>query len=92
MRSNLNKVLRGLILSSTIALSSNLGAVELQLDAPKQEGYYYFPPRELKLWENLSPEEQKAAEMVGFDRKKFSDYLLKRQSAQNETNTTNTKK
>lgn len=91
MRSNLNKVGLALILSSTIALSSNLGAVELQLDAPKQEGYYYFPPRELKLWENLSPMEQKKAEELGFDRKKFSDYILKRQTAQNETNTTTKK-
>lgn len=68
--------MRGLILSSTIALSSNLGAVELQIDAPKQEGYYYFPPRELKLWENLSPMEQKKAEEFKYDRKKFADWLI----------------
>ena len=92
MRSNLNNVGLALILSSTIAFSSNLGAVELEFDKPTKEGYFYIPPKSVKAFDQLSQEEQKKAEEFGFDRKKFSDYILKRQAVQNETNSTNTKK
>lgn len=37
MRSNLNNVGLALILSLTISFSSNLGAVELELDKPTKE-------------------------------------------------------
>lgn len=92
MRSNLNNVGLALILSLTISFSPNLGAVELELDKPTKEGYFYIPPKSVKTFDQLSQEEQKKAEEFGFDRKKFSDYILKRQAVQNETNSTNIKK
>ena len=76
MRSNLNKVGLALILSLTISLSSNLGAVEIELDKPTKEGYFYIPPKSVKTFDQLSKEEQKKAEELKYDRKKFADWLI----------------
>jgi len=81
MLSNFNKVGLALILSLTISLSSNLSASEAQIEAPTKEGYFYYPPHGLKVWGQLTPEEQKKAEELKFDRQAFSNWLLKSNQA-----------
>lgn len=77
MLSNLNKVGLTLILSLATVFSSSLSASEPQIDVPTKEGYFYYPPHGLKVWGQLSPEEQKKAEELKFDRQAFSNWLLK---------------
>lgn len=72
MLSNLNKVGLALILSLIISLSSNLSAIEPQIPS----GYYYVPPCQLVDWQDLTPEQRKIAQNVGFDRTAFTQSLL----------------
>ena len=76
MRSNLSKVGLALTISLTISFSSNLGAVELEFNKPTKEGYFYIPPKSVKTFDQLSKEEQKKAEELKYDRKKFADWLI----------------
>lgn len=104
MQSKINKVGLALILSLTTALSSNLGAVELQIEPQTQVGYYYLPPQQLKKWEDLTPQQQKKAAELGYNRDAFAKWLIQTSPTpiswgesmgfkpQKETNTTNTKK
>ena len=77
MLSNFNKVGLTLVLPLLTALSLNLSATEQQIDVPTKEGYFYYPPHGLKVWGQLTPEEQKKAEELKFDRQAFSNWLLK---------------
>lgn len=75
MRSNLTKVGLALILSSTMAFSSNLEPSEAQNDTNKQDGYYYMPPHQLKTWSDLTPQQQKKAKELNFDRDAFAKWV-----------------
>lgn len=108
MRSFLTKVGLALALTLTTAFSSNLEPLQAQNDTNKQEGYYYLPPHQLKTWYELTPQQQKKAKELNFDRDAFAKwvseqpgtptwaeamgYTQPKKIEQNETNSTNTKK
>ena len=70
------KVGLALILTLTTAFSSNLEPSEAQNDTSTQEGYYYLPPHQLKTWDELTPQQQKKAAELKFDRAAFAKYLI----------------
>lgn len=70
------KVGLALILSLTTAFSSNLSEPGAQIEPPTQDGYYYFPPHQLKHWDELTPQQQKKATELKFDRDAFAKYLI----------------
>jgi len=76
MPSKIAKVGLALILSLTTVYSSNLEPVGAQNQPNLQDGYYYLPPHEVKSWDDLTPQQQVQAQKMGFDRKKFSDWLI----------------
>ncbi len=75
MRSSLTKVELTLILSSTMAFSSNLEPSEAQIEPTTKEGYYYLPPHQLKKWEDLTPRQQKKAAELGYNRDAFAKWV-----------------
>lgn len=75
MVSNSNKIGLALILSLTTALSLNLSATEQQIEVPAKEGYYYFPPHQLREWSQLTPAEQKKATELGYNREAFAKWV-----------------
>ncbi len=70
------KVGLALALTLTTAFSSNLTTSEAHFEPPTQEGYYYFPPHQLKTFEQLTPQQQKKAAELKFDRAAFAKYLV----------------
>ena len=94
----------GVILSLTLTtvFSSNLEPLRARNDTNKQEGYYYLPPHQLKTFEQLTPQQQKKAKELGYDRDAFAKWVSQQPGAtiwaeamgytQKETNSTNTKK
>ena len=75
MTPKIAKVGLALILSSTMAFSSNLEPLQAQNDTSTQEGYYYLPPHELLEWSQLTPAQQKKAAELNFDRQKFAKWV-----------------
>lgn len=90
----------GVILSLTLttAFSSNLEPLRARNDTNKQEGYYYLPPHQLKTFEQLTPQQQKKAKELGYDRDAFAKWVSQQPNTptwaeamgytQKETNTT----
>lgn len=76
MPSKIAKVGLGLALILTTAFSSNLEPVGAQNEPNVQNGYYYLPPHKVKEFGDLTPQQQAQAQKMGFDRKKFSDWLI----------------
>ena len=93
------KVGLALILTLTTAFSSNLEPSEVQNDTNTKEGYYYLPPHQLKIWDELTPQQQKKAKELGYNRDAFAKWVSQQPGAptwaeamglkpQNETNST----
>lgn len=70
------KVGLALALTLTNLISSNLSEPGAQIEPPTQKGYYYFPPHQLKTFEQLTPQQQKKAAELKFDRAAFAKYLV----------------